>query len=58
MIEKKPVTPTMAQKAHVPLESAIGTLTFIPKRLPNTVCGKNDIAMNVNTFIMLFRSLL
>ena len=58
MIEKKHVTPTMAQKAHVPLESAIGAFTFIPKRLPKTVCGKKDIAIKVNTFMILFRSLL
>jgi hypothetical protein len=36
----------------------MGTLTFIPKRLPITVCGINETAINVKIFIMLFRSLL
>ena len=35
-----------------------GTGTFIPNKLPKTVYGRQETAINVKTFITLFNSLL
>ena len=53
-----PISPNHGMSDVFSSDVMNGTGTFIPMRLPITVCGRVVTAMNVKTFITLFKSLL